>query len=116
MCSDFNGTCTSIRIRTYCNAFRQILFSMIIIVNMHTEDTFMYFFTKRKHGFLCTTADKDFCILADSDIRPVIGWTDIIGNRLRPFIHDIFICRPADSRHAAPGQGACREGDGDDAG
>ena len=71
----------------------------------------MNFFAKGKHGFLRTTTDKDFCILADSDICPVIGWTDIIGNRLRPFIHDIFIRCPADSRRDSPCQdtsGKCR--------
>lgn len=93
MGTDFNGTCTSIRIRTYCNTFRKIMFGMIVRVNIHAVRAYRYFLAKRKHGFLRTAADKDFCILADSDIRPVIGWTDIIGNRLRPFIHDIFYPR-----------------------
>ena len=91
---------------------------MIIIVNMHTDmmHTDMYFFTKRKHSFLCTTADKDFCILTNSNIRPIISRADVIGNRLSTFIYDIFICCLAHARHAAPRQGTGCEGDGDNAG
>ena len=118
MCSDFNGTCAGIGIRAYCNAFRQILFGMIIIMNMHAKAEIINFnfLTKRKHGFLCTTADEDFCILSDSNIRPIINRADIIGNRLSIFIYDILICCLAHARYAAPGQGSGGDGHGDDAG
>lgn len=91
MCTDFNGTCAGIGICTYCNAFRQVLFGMIVRVNIHAVRAFRYFLAKGKHGFLCTAADKDFCILADSNIRPVIGRTDIISNLLSALIYNILI-------------------------
>lgn len=43
------------------------------------------FFIKGKHGLLGPSADKDFGVLADGDIGPVVGRADIVSNRLAPF-------------------------------
>ena len=51
------------------------------------------FFSKGKHGFLGTAADKDLGILADGNIGPVVGRTDVVSNGLGPFIYNILICR-----------------------
>ena len=66
------------------------------------------FFIKRKHGFLRTAADKDFCILANGNIRPVIGQIDIISNWLSALIYDILI-----RRQSYAGDASCEDEGGE---
>ena len=81
---------------------------MIVRVNIHAVRASRYFLAKRKHGLLRTTADKDFCILADSNIRPVIGRIDIIGNWLGALIYDILI-----RRQSYAGDASCEDEGGE---
>lgn len=99
MGADFNSSCAGIRIRPYGNGFRQILFCMIVIMDVHAKETLMDFFSEGKHRFLGPAADKDFGILADGDIGPVVGRADIVSNGLGPFLHNIFFCRHGRAGH-----------------
>ena len=111
MSTDFDGACAGIRIRSYCNSLGQILFSMFIRVNIPACWDFktpflricsFRFFSKRKHGFLGATTDKDFGIFADSDICTIISRTDIILNLNTITFDNILIRGPADAWRASP--------------
>ena len=97
---DFNGSCAGIRIRPHGDGFRQILLRMVVIMDVHAEEPLMDLFPEGKHGLLGTTADKDLGILADGNIGPVVGRTDVVSNGLGPFVHNVLVCSFSHTKHA----------------
>lgn len=64
---------------------------MVVIMDVHAEEPFMDRFPERKHGFLGPAADKDLGILANGNIGPVVGRTDVVSNGLGPLVHNILV-------------------------
>lgn len=73
---------------------------MVVIMDVHAEEPLIDLFSEGKHGFLGPAADKDFCILANGNIGPVVGRTDVVSNGLGPFVHNVLVCSFSHTKHA----------------